>query len=183
MTIRIAIIIFLISILAGPLYTVSNYNQVTNTISELGAQNTPHNYIMIIGFVVIGTAIALQSIYNWSLPIAPFFLFGLFIALAGMFPHKPINNEVPFNTLIHSAHSILATISGISLTVGFIWQGVLIRNMRVRFLLFFLAVVCVVFPVLMVLYPGCQGVTQRLMYFQIFTWFWLYFPNIIMANK
>ena len=44
---KVGIIVFALAVLLGPLYTVDEYSIVTNLVSELGAQHTPNNFIMI----------------------------------------------------------------------------------------------------------------------------------------
>ncbi len=174
---KIGVLIFLVVVLFGPVYMVDEFSYVSNIISELGAQNTPNNYIMIIGFLCVGIGIVINGVRHYSHSSLPFILFGAFVALAGMFPHKPVGEGVEFNGLVHEAHKILATLAGIAITVGFIWKGVQVKSSMRKILCYYLATVCTVFPLFMLYVPEYQGVIQRAMYVQVFLWFWFYFPR------
>ena len=106
---RISIIIFAITVLTGPFYTVDNYSHIRNLISELGAQQTKNNFIMIIGFLILGLGILMDSYKKISYPIIPFALFGIFMIMAGIFPHKPADTSLSYNHTFHSLHSLSAT--------------------------------------------------------------------------
>ena len=180
---RIGIVCFCLTVLSGPLYTVGGYSAISNTVSQLGAQHTVHNYIMIAGFIILGGALAFDGVKHYATTLLPFILFGGFMGLAGLFPHKPLDPAVSFNTTIHSTHATLAAAAGVAITAGFIWQGVLSLATRQKLICFYLAIVCVVFPILMLQYPIYQGIIQRLMYLQVFIWLWIYYPSKIRKGQ
>jgi hypothetical protein len=180
---RIAIVVFALMVLTGPLYTVDGYSSISNVISELGAQRTQNNYIAIGGFLVLGLGILFGSFRKFSCQIVPFALFGLFMAIAGLSPHKPIDQSLVYSSTLHGIHSASATLAGISITVGFVWQGLLSKSAIGKTVCFYLAVVCFAFPMLMLAYGDYQGLIQRLMYLQIFAWLWVMHPDKIIAGK
>jgi len=180
---KIGIIVFLMAVLLGPIYTVDGYSNVSNAISELGAQNTSNNYIMIMGFLFVGLGIVIDGVKNYSHSSLPFIVFGACVALAGIFPHKPISEVIDYNMLAHETHKILATIAGVAITIGFIWQGVLFKKSAGKIPCYYLAAVCTGFPLLMLYVPEYQGIIQRFMYAQVFLWLWYYFPRAIVTNK
>lgn len=180
---RVSIIIFAIAVLSGPLYTVGNYSHITNLISELGAQQTKNNFIMISGFMILGLGILIDSYKKISYPVIPFALFGIFMIMAGIFPHKPIDTSISFNHTFHRLHSLPATLAGISISIGFVWQGFLSSSMTQKAICFYLAIACFVFPMLMLTMSEYQGILQRLMYLQVFAWLWVMFPSRIISNK
>jgi hypothetical protein len=59
---HIGILIFAVAALAGPCYTVEGYSPVSNVISQLGAQNTLNNLIMVAGFLALGIGIVADGI-------------------------------------------------------------------------------------------------------------------------
>ena len=179
----ISILFFGAVVVAGPAYTVDGYSAISYLISELGAQKTNNNYIMIVGFITLGSGIIIASLSRISHPIIPFMLFGLFMIVAGAFPHKPINQELEYNAIFHSLHGVSATLAGIAITIGFAWQGVLSQHLASKLLCFYLAVVCFAFPILMLINPEYQGIIQRAMYLQVLGWIMVMHPERIMANK
>ena len=174
---RIGISLFAVAVVLGPLYTVPDYSTVSNLISELGAQHTQNNVIMISAFVILGATIALDGIKRFQLPALPFICFGLAMGVVGVFPHKPIDVSVAYNPTYHNLHGIIASVAGTALTIGFIWQGVRMRGGQ-RLICFYLALVSVLFPVLMLSFPEYQGFIQRLMYIQVLGWLWVKYPKL-----
>ena len=182
-TTRISIAVFVIIVLVGPLYTTDNYSHITNLISELGAQQTKNNFIMITGFLTLGLGILIDSYKIKSYPIIPFALFGIFMAMAGIFPHKPIDPNISYNHTSHSLHSLSATLAGISMSIGFMWQGFLALTRTQKAMCFYLAIACFVFPMLMLALSDYQGLLQRSMYLQVFAWLWVMFPTKTISNR
>ena len=171
------------AVLLGPLYTEDEFRVTLNSISELAAQNTPNNYIMILSFLAVGSNLAIDGIRHYTHSFLPFILFGICIGLAGAFPHKPINAGVEYNILVHNTHNILAVISGFAITIGFIWQGVLSKTTIGKIICFYLAAACLIFPLLMLYISDYQGLFQRAMYAQVFIWLWFNFPKKFPDNN
>ena len=173
---RLGIAIFAVAVVAGPLYTVPGYSPVANLISELGAQNTPRNFLMVAAFVALGAGIVADGLRKFHRTHAPFIAFGLFMVLVGFFGHKPINPDLPYAAWVHTAHGALATAAGISITVGFAWQAFRRAGTAKRVAAASLAVVSLALPLAMLSFPGYQGAIQRVMYFLVFSWLWVYYP-------
>jgi hypothetical membrane protein len=173
---RWAIGLFVLLVIAGPLYTAPGYSVAANVISELAAQNTAGNVFMAAGFVLLGLAIVADGLAHRRPPLLPFIAFGLCFGAAGVLGHRPITPGVDFVPWVDSAHSLLATLSGISLTVGFAWQSRVAPGPRQRLVAAALAVLCVALPLLMLAVPAWQGLIQRAMYSAVFAWLWVYYP-------
>jgi hypothetical membrane protein len=179
---RIGIIIFAIAVLFGPIYTVVDYSVVSNLISELGAQHTKNNFIMIIAFFILGGSIAFDGIKNFQISLLPFIVFGLAMAVVGVFPHKPLDPSLEYNQTYQKLHGLIASIAGTAVTVGFIWRG-LQTEKRNKLICFYMAIVAIVFPVLMVSFPKYKGIIQRAMYLQILGWLWITYPNTWLTKR
>ena len=179
---RIGIAIFVLATVLGPLYTIDGYSIVSNLISELGAQHTQNNYIMIIAFVLLGGSIAIDGFRKFRIALLPFILFGVAMAIVGIFPHRPIDTSLNFNSTYHNLHGIMASFAGTVITAGFIWQGFL-GSGREKIICFYMAAVAILFPILMLSSPNYQGIIQRLMYLQILGWLWVKYPELLLADK
>lgn len=182
MYIKLGILIFAATILLGPLYTVEGYSVIANTISELGAQMTRNNCVAIIGFVAFGLGIAIEWSRHRMWATTPFLLFGIFIAAAGLSPHKPIDPGIAYDETIHWLHSVMASASGVAVTLGILWQGFRENVTQKRIVAFYMAGICLILPMAMFALPELQGLIQRLMYFQVFVWLWFFFP-VDVKNK
>jgi len=173
---RAGIGIFTIAVVLGPLYTVTEYSVVTNLISELGAQHTQNNFIMIIASLLLGWGIVFDGVRSFRVALIPFILFGVSMAVVGMFGHKPLDASLHYNSTYHTIHGIIASIAGTVITIGFIWQGFRAKG-RQKIVCFYMALVAIVFPILMLNIPNFQGVIQRVMYLQILGWLWIKYPK------
>jgi hypothetical protein len=179
---RLGIAVFALAVVLGPIYTVADYSVVRNLISELGAQHTQNNFIMVIAFILLGAGIAIDGIKTFKLSFVPFILFGVTMANVGLFPHKPIDAALNYSSTLHNLHGILASVAGTFITIGFIWQGFLARGKQ-RMVCFYMALVAIVFPILMLNFPNLQGIVQRLMYLQILGWIWMKYPRSLVTSK
>ena len=131
---------------------------------------------MITAFVILGGTIAIDGFKSFQISLLPFILFGLAMAVVGVFPHKPLDASLAYNATYHNLHGILASVAGTVITVGFIWQGFRTKKTQ-RLICFYMALVAIVFPVLMLSYPNYQGIIQRAMYLQILGWLWIKYPE------
>ena len=174
---RFGISLFTLAVVAGPLYTVPEYSAVRNLVSELAAQNAPRNWLMSTAFIVLGACIAADGAKRFARHLVPFMAFGLFMALAGLFGHKPINPDAAYVAWVHSAHSALATVAGVSITLALAWQAFRQPLPAQRAIAGALAVVCLALPLTMLWFPPLQGLVQRTMYALIFAWLWLNYPE------
>jgi hypothetical protein len=179
---RAGITAFAAAVMAGPCYTVSGYSVAGNLISELAAQHTRGNFIMMAGFLALGSAMVADGVRRFQGPAVPFIAFGLCMALAGLFGHKPITASVPYSELAHQAHAALASLAGACITIGLVWQGLRYGTPRRRFVALALAVLCVALPLAMLGLPAYQGLIQRIMYLLLFAWLWLYYPGLGRAD-
>jgi len=179
---RAGILIFTATALAGPLYTIEGYSPVRNLISQLGAQNTQNSIVMIVGFLALGVGIVADGIRHFCKTMVPFIAFGMSMALAGLLAHKPILPAASYSESAHLVHSALATLAGISITVGLLWQSVLTATLPSRLMIISLATLCVALPLCMLAMQEIQGLIQRMMYLALFVWLWIYYPGKIKAS-
>jgi hypothetical protein len=174
---RTCIVLFVVAVALGPAYTAPGYSAVSNVISELAGQHTPGRLVMVAAFVALGAAVGVDGLRARRTDALPFVAFGLCFAAAGMFGHKPFVAGVAYTAWVDTLHSALATVSGVALTVGFVWQALRAQNTRHRALAWALAAWCVVLPLLMLQSPANQGIIQRIMYLAVFAWLWLFYPG------
>lgn len=180
---RAAIVLFLAAVVLGPVYTAPGYSSIHHVISALAAQNTSGSFIMSAAFVILGVSIAVEGMASWRRSVAPFVVFGLCFAAAGLFGHRPITEGVPYSVWQDQVHSVLATLSGIALTAGFVWQAVLATTRADRAVAITLGAICVGLPLVMLSMPDYQGAVQRVMYLLVFAWLWKYHPRLILPRS
>lgn len=173
---RTGILVFGAAVLAGPWYTVPEYHAVRHLISELAAQSTPGNWIMSAAFVALGVGLVADGVRRYRHDHLPFMAFGVLMALAGLFGHRPLDPNVSYQAWAHAAHSALATAAGFAITFALGWQALRQPRRVKRVLAGVLSVACVALPLAMLWLPPVQGAVQRLMYGLIFGWLWVHYP-------
>lgn len=100
-----------------PFFSFKGYSIINHTTSHLGAQGSPYAFIMNGMFVLLG----LLSFYTFFQTKVVFYqviggLFGISLALTGVFLHGPLVEGIVVNTLYDTLHSVFASTTGFSFT-------------------------------------------------------------------
>lgn len=119
----IATIFFVLFIIFAHLFATNHYDFTKNTISDLGAQGYSRKIIMQTGFLTFGlllcTGIILNGL-NWR--TTPLLIYGLCVALTGIFCTKPFFQHDTYSTAQTTLHSLFAQVAGISFSIGILMQ-------------------------------------------------------------
>jgi hypothetical membrane protein len=104
-------LLMLLAMFMLPLYIVSDYSIIRNTLSELGAQSTPASWIM----NSIFAALALSSVISGWRCFEGFvfhrimlILFGISLTLAGFFSQAQVSHDIHYNISEDGWHSFFA---------------------------------------------------------------------------
>ena len=174
---RMSLVITTCAILFGPLYSEPQYDWVTHTVSQLGAQSTRNSWIMVTGFLVLGIGLVVDIVRFRDVRMALFGLFGLFFALAGCFPHQAWIEGRPSSGNLHLMHQIMANLSGLAITAAHLVTGFTAETVRRRSVSTILAMSCLILPLAMFQFQNYTGVIQRIMYGASFWWLWKNCPK------
>ena len=177
----LAVTYWIAIILIAHFFAPPGYVWTQNTISELASQGHTYKWIMQAGLSGFGALIVLAvglSIFktrkvNYSLlPIA---LYGFIVLLSGIYCAAPIDPSIPYSVTEAKLHSVFATISGLSLSLGIFWRIFVASNDRERLphSIFLVAVIGV-----SMLFGLAEndiieigiGIVQRLLYVSGFAW-------------
>lgn len=132
-----AVTYFLIVIVISHLLPPPTYDWTLNTISDLGSQGHAYKWIMQAGFIGFGLILIAGMVHHFCLNTKSYFLFfvgayGLSILLTGVFCAASITPLIPSNVWEANLHSIFATVAGISLSLGILWQVIVSSSARDR---------------------------------------------------
>lgn len=174
----IASLLFITIIVIGHIIATNNYNWTQHTISHLGSQEYKNKWVMQFGFLIFGlivvTGITLNSI---SLRTIPFLIYGLCIALTGIFCTAPFFKVSNYNIQHANLHSLFAQIAGITFSIGILIQifytsdNLFKKNHLVCFIL------VIGTSALFGLLNHHQGIVQRLLYLISLYWFSFWFQT------
>lgn len=168
--------LFVIFIIIAHIFSTNNYDWTRNTISDLGSQGYDRKLIMQIGFLVFGLTLGTGIILNgltWR--TAPILVYGLCVALSGIFCTKPFFDLDIYSMTQSTIHSALAQIAGVSFSIGILAQIFFTTNNNTKLihLIFFLVIIG--FSLSFGLLKNYQGIAQRLLYLASFVWLIKYF--------
>lgn len=169
------LVLFLLVSFLLPLFSFEGYSWRMHTTSHLGAQGSPHAWIMNLVFVLLGIR-AVQVTRVSPVPWVRVFgiLFGGSLLLTGVFRHAPLAGGVPVDTLQDAMHSVFATATGFAFALLAFAHGVVNRGPQ-RTAAFLLVCIAALVPLLMMRFPLGMGISQRIMFLCAFSWLFLFF--------
>ncbi len=156
-----------------PFYTAEGYSLLKHTTSQLGAQSTPHAWVMNGVFFLLGGACILEGwvhLKNFRFQQILLTTFGASLFLAGVFRHAPLNPGVSFNVLEDQLHSVMANIVGFSFTLLAVSAAFIEKTTGRRILALLVGASSVIFSLLMFFMTGLTGLWQRSMFILSFAW-------------
>lgn len=172
--IRSAVIYCGLAILLGPLYTDAGYDWTRHSVSELAGQGTGNAWIMRAGLLSMGLAAVLgycrlRSRYNAFLLV-----FGLAIAMTGVFPHRPFDTQEDYSELLDQLHSTFASLGGFCAVLGFVFRALQAPTATEKGASATLAVLYTLLSAAMFYWPAFQGVFQRVIFGTFIAWVFIY---------
>ncbi len=167
----ISTLVFLSAIVIAQISSTHNYDWTRNTISDLGSQGYDKKAIMQLGFLTFGLLLVTGILYNgltWQ--TTPILIYGVCIALTGVFCTKPFWGQNSYSVHQANIHSFLAQIAGISFTIGILVQLFYAETFTEKWLHFSFFFLVVTLSALFGIIKDYQGILQRLLYLTSFLW-------------
>ncbi len=176
-------ILFLTVSFLLPFFSFKGYSVLSNTTSHLGAQGSPYAWVMNTVFILLGIMTILHTGRTGSLYSRIFgLIFGLSLALTGVFQHAPLAESVQVVNQFHDLlHSIFATATGFSFTIFAAGHAFMSRGAQ-RIAAVALAVIAIAVPLIMFGIPSVMGITQRFMFIAAFYWLFFYYKPQVMET-
>jgi len=168
--------LFVVFIIVAHIFSTENYDWTKNTISDLGAQGYHRKLIMQIGFLAFGLTLAIGIFLNGlSWRTSPILVYGLCVALTGIFCTKPFVDLDTYSTTQSTLHSAFAQIAGVTFSISVLTQLYFTsdNNSKLIHLTFFVLVIGL--SASFGLLKNYQGIAQRLLYLTSFIWLIKYY--------
>ena len=172
----ISTVLFVLFIIVAHIFSKDNYDWTKNTISDLGAQGYDRKLIMQIGFLSFGLTLAIGIFLSGlSLRTSPILVYGLCVALTGVFCTKPFLDLDTYSTTQSTLHSTFAQIAGVAFSVGILTQlyFTTVNDTKLIHAIFFVLVIGL--SATFGLAKHYQGIAQRLLYLTSFIWLVKYY--------
>lgn len=174
---RISLSIFVLFIVVSTglaFFSFEGYSILRNTTSHLGAQGSPHSWMMNMVFIALGTMsiwITYRSKIRYHQIVRAFF--GISLLLTGLFQHAPLVEFVQADPLQDLMHSIFADTTGFSFTMLAIGHGIMSHGFQ-RSAAIIMAFASIIISIAMMAFPEIMGLLQRIMFVSAFGWLFFY---------
>lgn len=133
----IAVVYFIAVIVIAHFFAPPHYDWTQNTISDLGSQGHVYKWIMQAGFIGFGLILAAGVLHYFRQNQKLYFLFfvatyGLSVLVTGFFCAAAIDPSISYSAREAGIHSAFATVAGIAMSMGILWQVIASTNRRGR---------------------------------------------------
>jgi hypothetical membrane protein len=156
-----------------PIWSFEGYSLRANTTSHLGAQGTPHAWVMNITFVILGIATlgaAIGTLRRFPLALLLLAVFALSLVLTGVYRHEPLVVGIAVDEVAARRHSLFATTTGTAFVAFAATMVFVSRDRRDRILAGAMGVTSTALSLGMALMPDLTGLLQRVMFMMAFAW-------------
>lgn len=169
-----AYLLLIITLFLLPIFSFEGYSITKNTLSELGAQKAPGNWLANSTIILLSLAVVLLStkqlkLYWKQLVVLYFFAISFFLMgiyqLAGFDAHTHI-----FNYTDDALHSLFTMIAGFAFCLFCVYFIFIVRKKRHRWQTLAAFSLALAAPILMLLVPEYRGLFQRFLYLGVFGW-------------
>ena len=169
-------LLFVVFIIVAHIFSTNYYDWTKNTISELGAQGYERKLIMQIGFFAFGLTMCLGIFLNGlSIRTLPILIYGLCVALTGIFCTKPFFDINTYSTTQSTLHSTCAQIAGLTFSIGILAQIFYTTDKNLKYIHIAFFILVIGLSALFGLLKNYQGIAQRLLYLTSFIWLVKYY--------
>ena len=176
----LAVLYFIAVIVLAHFFIPPIYGWTQNTISDLASQGHTYKWIMQAGFIGFGPFLAASSVYYFWQNKKRYFLwlvvgYGFSILITGFFCAAAINPPLEYSLQEAGIHSMFATIAGLCMSVGIVWQVVTSSTSRERWMRIFFLVLVMGISALFGLAENHlleigKGIVQRFLYLVGLAW-------------
>ena len=156
-----------------PLFSTPDYSIISNTLSQLGAQNTPNAWIMNFTFVSLGIGSIIggwRYFEGFAFQRLFLILFGAALTFAAFFNHAPVNTLIPYKIAEDGWHSYFIFTAGLTFVILTVSSAFILEKQTDRLLTIAAGVSVIFISVLLSEIPQLAGVWQRLFFIISFGW-------------
>ena len=156
-----------------PRYSTPEYSIINNTLSQLGAQNTPNAWIMNLTYVSLGISSVIAGwryFEGFAFQRLFLILFGISLSLAAFFNHAPVNPLIQYEISEDGWHSYFICTTGLTFVILTVSSTFIIENHTDRLLAAGAGLSVILFSVLMTEVAQAAGVWQRFIFIISLGW-------------
>jgi hypothetical membrane protein len=168
-----AYVLLLLVMFILPVYSTPGYSIIRNTLSQLGAQNTPNAWIMNVTFVSLGIGSIIAGwryFEGFAFHRLFLILFGISVTLAAFFSQAPVNALTQYKISEDGWHSYFIFTAGMTFVILTVSSTFILENQKDRLLATAAGVSVIILSIMMSEVPCIKGVWQRLLFITSFGW-------------
>lgn len=187
-----AVVYFIAVIVLAHFFVPPMYNWTQNTVSDLASQGHTYKWIMQTGFTGFGLLLTWGVIFHFNKNNRAYFLlfvavYGLSILMSGIFCTAPVDPSMTYSVSEAKLHSMFATIAGIAMSLGILWQFAVSSNHRQRWTRFAFFILVIGISGLFGLAENHllmidKGIVQRILYLVGLAWL-VYEEQILITGR
>lgn len=155
-----------------PNFSHPDYSIIENSLSELGAQNTPGNWLMNLVFFLLAIVVVLlgtKKLKRFWFPLYLLYFFAFCLFFTGIFQHAPIA-EVSFSMPEHITHAVFSSLTGIVFCVFCASLIPFVKRRMEKATAVLMCALAIGFSLLMFQFSEYKGVFHRLLFLFAFAW-------------
>lgn len=187
-----AVVYFIAVIVLAHFFVPPMYDWRQNTISDLASQGHTYKWIMQAGFIGFGLLLTWGVTSHFNKNRRAYFLlfvavYGLSILMSGIFCTAPVDPSMTYSMSEAKLHSMFATIAGIAMSLGILWQFAVSSNHRQRWTRFAFFILVIGISGLFGLAENHllmidKGIVQRILYLVGLAWL-VYEEQILITGR
>lgn len=187
-----AVVYFIAVIVLAHFFVPPMYDWRQNTISDLASQGHTYKWIMQAGFIGFGLLLTWGVTSHFNKNRRAYFLlfvavYGLSILMSGIFCTAPVDPSMTYSVSEAKLHSMFATIAGIAMSLGILWQFAVSSNHRQRWTRFAFFILVIGISGLFGLAENHllmidKGIVQRILYLVGLAWL-VYEEQILITGR
>ena len=187
-----AVVYFIAVIVLAHFFVPPMYAWTQNTVSDLASQGHTYKWIMQTGFTGFGLLLTWGVIFHFNKNNRAYFLlfvvvYGLSILMSGIFCTAPVDPSMTYSMSEAKLHSMFATIAGIAMSLGILWQFAVSSNHRQRWTRFAFFILVIGISGLFGLAENHllmidKGIVQRILYLVGLAWL-VYEEQILITGR
>jgi len=181
----IIFILFLVVLFVLPFFSFEGYSIIENSVSELGSQNTPGNWIANSSIILLGTAtffLGIKTLKRNVLQNIALFFFCFSFILTGVFEMAgPFYEQYHYNYTQDGLHFLFSTITGFAFCLFCVLFTLILSDIKDIFQSIIMFVFAMSASFLMFTFPEYKGIIQRVLFIGAFSW--LFFALVAFERR
>jgi hypothetical membrane protein len=168
-----------------PFFSAESYSIVGNSLSELGAQDTPGSWVMNLVFIllsIVTVLLATRILRRFWFQLYLLYFFALALFFTAIYHHAPIDRTV-YLEREHLLHSIFSFVTGTAFSVYCVAVAFIIKEAVPRASAIFMFCLAIGLSVLMLVYPDYRGIFQRVLFITAFGWLFYSLVSFKFENR